>query len=169
MKRQSLIATSLTIVVTLALYWVESGESSRAVWLSRLLLLTTAVMGWIATFLAFLRSRRGASLTQHFPVEPLEVGVLLKSLQSQSPHKIWQGTWGEMWAMSFRGAGEVFPKSHFGQEIWFYLIEGDEVQVDARSKPVALQEGQWVRLPHGLGKTGLRSTGASQIVWFLGR
>jgi len=105
-------------------------------------------------------------LPSHYPVEPLQMLTLLKSLEPSSPHCLWSGALGQLWGMCLQGYQPQIPFAQDGNETWVWHLAGDKLLIDAGTKAEALVEGDFLKLPKGMGKGGLRCEGRrSYLLW----
>jgi hypothetical protein len=97
--------------------------------------------------------------------EPMDVERALKALDPLTPHCLWTGELGQLWGIHLQGHTSNLPTVVQGREVWVALLSGDALEIDGVVGPAAIQRGQWLRLPLGIGSGGLRAHNAL-VVWF---
>ncbi len=129
----------------------------------RILVFVLAGLCVVLTIL-LLRTRRSRKLEKiakaAFPPEPLNFLTLLKGMESMVPHCLWSGSNGELWGVYLNRHKLQLPFAQEGREVWFNHLKGNDVEVDTGVKALTLEEGQWMKLPGGVGPGGIRSSGA---------
>ena len=72
---------------------------------------------------------------------------------------------GQLWGLHVSGHQGSLPLAQKGDEVWVMHLKGEEVELDGAGQGiVTLNQGEFLKLPKGIGRGGLRSDKA-YLLW----